>query len=207
MYKRQLLGTQAFKASKALGTSTYREFRATSIRLNHSWQLLAATVGDRLLPILVRFMNTLIRIIEFFGGGRRSGGGARVVPTLHTGGMVRNSGLHNLQAGERVVSNAQQGGSAGANIRTEVRQAFYEGIRQLIHDGTLDLLFDRSRLPALVSTPVELGDVTVSAIAGLAPVPITQTDYDALTDPNPLTLYVIIAVSYTHLTLPTIYSV
>ena len=188
-----LLGTQAFRASRALGTSAYRDFRATSVRPNHSWQLLPATIGDRLLPVLQRFANALIHIIEFFGGGRRSGGGARVVPpTLHTGGLVRQSGLHNLQAGERVTSNAQQRESPGGNLRTEIRLAFYEGIRQLVHDGTLDLLFDRARLPSLVPTPVELGDVSVNAIAGLAPTRLTETEYMALATKDPLTLYVII---------------
>ena len=100
--------------------------------------------------------------------------------------------MHNLQAGERVTSNAQQRESTGGNLRTEVRQAFYEGIRQLIHDGTLDLLFDRARLPSLVPTPVELGDVSVAAVAGLAPTRLTQTAYDAIPVKDPLTLYVII---------------
>ena len=194
----------AFKASKSLGTGAYRELRASTIRLNYQWRLLLAAIGDKILPLFSKLADVLTFLIKLIplqprGGDVRLGAGTGAQnPGFHTGGQVRRSGMYALRAGETVNTQADQQRQIGdMDTGRDLHWQIYEAIRQLVYDGTLDLLFDRPRLPKLIADPVtveNIGDLSAGAGTTTPIEKLTQTEYTALTDKDARTFYLVTAV-------------
>ena len=195
------LGVAAHRSSRLLGTSAYREFHATTVRLRYQWNLFAAQIGDIILPILSRFARTLTRIIGFLTYTRNAEGArastflSNLNPGFHAGGTVRRSGAYNLRQGEEVLTqNDRRNAGGGAHTGIGALEV-YEGLRRAVHDGTLDLLFARPRLPNLIPQPVEVVGGVLGAGAGgdelVEVLSFSKTDFDALTDRDDRTLYLV----------------
>ena len=199
------LGVAAHRSSRLLGTSAYREFYATTVRLRYQWNLFAAQIGDIILPILSRFARTLTRIIGFFTSTRNAEGArassffSNLNPGFHAGGRVRQSGAYNLRQGEEVVANPRAHGESAGRGQSAIETGVYDALRRLVQDGTFDLFFARARLPNLIPQPVDVVSTVGVGTAGDVDLVdinlLSDTDFDALTSRSRNVLYLVTGVT------------